>query len=426
MVNPSWRTQVLLLLLALGLRLALAVALYSRPSLFDPSYVTDNWDNIARNLLHGRGFSWVEDGSVPTMTRGPGYTVYLAALMLVTRDDLLLMRIIYLALDSAMAVAVLRMGCRVFNDRATGTVAGLFYAIYLLPAWHIMKLAPDALFSFVLFMALAAFVAMVESKQRGFRSTWLAVLAGILFGFAILTKQTAVLLLPVWVGVLLLQRQNYRAVVPSVLVWVVAAGIIVTPWLYRNYRLAGTIAPTETLTWFNYWYGDFADRNMSNMSAEEFSNAAADYIRNLGGSGIYLPYSLPPRVDLEREKLFRNLAFHQIKSEPGHVVAKSMRNVPRFWYMIETGRMTRPSRVIGGLVGALFVSGSILSLLRWRRSPGAMLMLSTVVCFNLAYAPVFSIMRYMIPVVPYVAMFVGIVLVDLARRARKPQRLVLA
>lgn len=180
---------MLLVLLALALRLALLAGLYAKPSLFDAAYVTDRWDQIAHNLLDGHGFSWVKGGGVPTITRAPGYAVFLAALIRVTGNNLLAMRIIYLALDSLLVWVTIRLAWKVTQNRRAALGSGLFYAVYLLPAWHIAKLSPDAFFSFVLVGAVAAMLVLIDRETRRSLLIW-AIAAGVCLGLAILTRSS--------------------------------------------------------------------------------------------------------------------------------------------------------------------------------------------------------------------------------------------
>jgi hypothetical protein len=410
-----------LVLLGLVLRLALLAALHSHPNYFDAAYVTDQWNQIARNIIAGNGYSWVPGGGVPTITRAPGYALFLAALIRLTHDNLLLIRVAYLVLDSILVGLVMRLSWKLVRDRTVAFVAGLFYAVYLLPAWHIAKLSPDAFFSCILLVAVMTFLEMLDARDTRAVVKW-AVVSGVCLGAAILTRKVAMLLAPVWL-IAFLFRPRPRAVKMRALVaYMLAAAVVVAPWLYRNARVAGQMAPVETLTWFNYWYGDFADRSLDTMNPKDFSDAAAAYIGALDGTGVYLPYALTPAADLERERRFRAMAMEQARKDPGHVVARFARNVPRFWYLTETNRMTQLTMWFGAVLASLFVYGSIVALRETTRSAGIIMLCASVVLVNALHALVFSIVRYMIPVVPYIAVFVGFALSDLRSRwSRRPE-----
>jgi 4-amino-4-deoxy-L-arabinose transferase-like glycosyltransferase len=408
-----------LFVLAFGLRLALLAALYSHRTFFDPGYVTDQWDQIAQNLIHGRGFSWVPDGSVPTITRAPGYAVVLAALIWITGHNLLLIRILYLAVDALIAVMVYQFSRQLLRDHAAAWMSGLFYAFFLLPAWHAVKLAPDPMFALLLLLQAIVFDKLLNAKEQR-RVLTLALWCGVMVGAAILTRKATLVLCPLWCVALVLRRWRWRTTVLAIGSCSLLACLMVAPWLYRNYRVAGAIAPTETLTWFNYWYGDIADREMEHLSTAEFSAAAAEYIGSLDGSGVYLPYALAPAADLARERRFRDLAFRQLREAPGHVAAKTVRNVPRWWYLSETGRMSRITRPLALVVAALFVFGAWVARRRGLLDMRCAVPLLTVLLLNLAYAPLFSIMRYMVPVVPFVALFAGLAIADAGKRLGRP------
>jgi hypothetical protein len=241
-------------------------------------------------------------------------------------------------------------------------------------------------------------------------------LCGITIAALILTRKATLVLCPLWGVALLLKKWRPRTTALALGVCATVACVIVAPWLYRNYRVAGGIAPTETLTWFNYWYGDIADREMERLNTTDFAMAASTFIGSLDGSGVYLPYALPPAVDLARERLFRDLAFKQLREAPGHVAAKTMRNIPRWWYLAETGRMTKFTKPLGLGMAALFVYGVIVLSRRNGLDARTLVPALTVVLLNLAYAPLFSIMRYMVPAVPFIAVFVGVAVSGLGQR----------
>jgi hypothetical protein len=116
------------------------------------------------------------------------------------------------------------------------------------------------------------------------------------------------------------------------------------------------------------------------------------------------------------------MAMEQARKDPGHVVARFARNVPRFWYLTETNRMTQLTMWFGAVLASLFVYGSIVALRETTRSAGIIMLCASVVLVNALHALVFSIVRYMIPVVPYIAVFVGFALSDLRSRwSRRPE-----
>lgn len=401
------RTLVALFALALALRLAFLGAFYALPHFFTPESITDQWDTIARNLLHAHTLGWGAAPATPTITRTPVYPAFLAALMWVTGGRYALMRLLYLLLDAAVALLVVWTGRRVLPSQRAALAGGFVYALCPLPAWHICKLAADAFLGAVLLGALALFLGGVFDV-RGARWRWVVV-SGLAAGVAILTKKTILLLVPVWLVFMLVRHRFARRAVGVAAVYALAAAVVLAPWVVRNSRLAGRAAPLQTLTWTVYWYGEFVDAHAGQLGGAQFNRDARDYVTDLAGDGLWLPaYALTVRQDLSREATLRRLAMAHIRGDPAHAAARTARNVVRFWYLTETGRMTRYTAIAGAGFFLLFAAGVLILIRKRRWRWNAALVLATVLYFNFAYAPFFTVLRYMIPVTPLISIFCGV------------------
>lgn len=405
---PFTRRQYLaLIVLALGMRLGVLVGLYTQPGFFDPYYVTDHWDHISRNVIAGNGFSWTEDGTVPTITRGPGYVGFLTVLSLLTHGNLLAMRVLYLLLDVVLVVLVARLSYEVIASRKGAILAGVVYAMYPIPPWHIVKLSPDAFFSFVLISSLLLFLTTMERHGPAPRYRRV-VAAGVLLGLAILTKKIALIVAPAWLLIALWSRRFAGGTWTRAVVYAVVAGLVVAPWLYRNYRVAGRPAPLQTMTWHVFWYGEFVDREGGGVESADFENRAVDFLGSLTGERPYrISHELTPQEDLEREAELKALALQHIRENPRAMADKVRRNLLRFWYRTESGRMSRYTGAMGATLFLLMLAGAGSLVASHRFDARVATLLVTIVLFQLAYAPVLSHIRYMIPVAPYISIFGG-------------------
>jgi hypothetical protein len=405
---PFTRRQwLVLIVLALGVRLGVLGGLYTHPGFFDPNYVTDHWDHISHNVIAGNGFSWTEDGSVPTLTRGPGYVGFLTVLTLLTHENLFAMRVLYLLVDVVLVLLVARLSYEVIASRKGALLAGVVYAMYPIPAWHIVKLSPDAFFSFVLISTMLLFLTTMQRHGPAPRYRRV-VAAGVLLGLAILTKKTALIAAPAWLLIALWSRRFERAAWLRAVVYAMAAALVVAPWLYRNYRVAGRPAPLQTMTWHVFWYGEFVDREGGRVESADFENRAVDFLGSLAGEHPYrISHELTPQEDLDREAKLKALALQYIRENPGAMAAKMARNLIRFWYRTETGRMGRYTGTMGATLFLLMLIGVGSLVVSHRFNERAATLLATIVVFQLAYAPVLSHIRYMIPVSPCVSIFGG-------------------
>jgi len=344
---------------------------------------------------------------VPTITRGPGYVGFLTLLTLLTHENLLAMRVLYLLVDVVLVVLVARLSYEVITSRRAAFLAGVVYAMYPIPAWHIVKLSPDAFFSFVLISTLLLFVTTME-RYGGAARYRHVVAAGVLLGVAILTKKTALIAAPAWIVIALWSRRFERGAWLRAVVYAVLAGLVVAPWMYRNYRVAGRGAPLQTMTWHVFWYGEFVDREGGGVEDADFENRSVDFLGTLVGEHPYrISHELTPQEDLEREAKLKALALEYIRENPGAMAGRIRRNLVRFWYRTESGRMGRYTGTMGATLFALMLIGAGSLIASHRFTARAATLLVTIAVFQLAYAPVLSHIRYMIPVSPYISVFGG-------------------
>lgn len=398
---------LLVLLLGAMLRIGLFSYYHSHPQHFDHRYVPDSWDTLAKNIIAHHSFSFAEDGATPTIARTPPYALFLAGLSLMTGGNLPAMRLLYLVLDTLFILAVVRFGYFAARSEPAALWAGLVYALTPLTAWYCIKLSPDAFISWIvvahLFLCMRSF-ARTPRRPAAFS---LVVLAGLFAGFACLTKN---LLLPLTMCLLLLAAVSHRfnrRFLLAALIYLSALASVLSPWLYRNYRIAGTPAPLHSLTWLVYWYGEYVDEHTEGLGAPGFNDSANRYIAGLvGESGTVPIYALDAASDLARERTLRRLAFQRIGNDPGHFLAKSSRNLLRFWYLTETRRLVAITRLFAVCISALFIAGMALLLGSNRRHELAYLVLA-ILYFNIAHAPFFAIIRYLVPVLPFICVFAG-------------------
>jgi hypothetical protein len=403
------KSAILTVLVAILLRVVMLIVLYSLPNgAYNPLHITDKWDNLSRNIIELHKFSWVEDGSTPTITRTPVYPLFLAGLIAATGDNLFLMKLLYMVLDGILVLMIMRLTKAVFGDVTASRWAGLFYCLFLYPAWHASKLSPDVFFSFLLLGAMMLYLRYMHNPAE-LQPPWRGIfVTGLMCGLVVLTKKVGMLLIPIWLLLTLARKRFALRTIVIVAVMAIAAALVLTPWLYRNYRVAGRPAPLQTLTWTIYWYGEYVDANLHRLSDPAFRDDVNNYVSDLAGNSINkMPYALTVKEDMRRDARLRSLALHHMREDPGHLLAKSARNIVRFWYLTETGRMTKYTGVIGAILFTLILLGLAYAARTGHLNDRAVLVLLTILYFNLIYAPFFSIMRYMIPVAPYIAVFAG-------------------
>ena len=228
-----------LALVALVLRLGMAFHVRDAPLQRDAV----DYDHIGRSLADGNGFppTYVAAGGGPSAMRPPAYPLYLAAVYEVTGQGTFAARVSQAVLGTITALLIGLLAALLF-----GEVAGLA-ALALAAVYPEFVLMDSAILSETLYvpLMLGAIVAALRHRAEPGRLRW-ALLAGLLAGLSILTRQNgAVLLLPlallVWMTAATTRQRLF-----STASMLVVAGLVVLPWTIRNAVELHALVPVAT------------------------------------------------------------------------------------------------------------------------------------------------------------------------------------
>jgi hypothetical protein len=227
-------------------------------------------DVIAQNLLIGEGLRWAEH-QVP---RRPLYGLFLAGLHTVAGQDydrVIQWQMLALGL---FPVAVYLLGTRL-HHRATGIVAAALIifreqnALILSDTINVShaKLMMSDLPTAVLVSAFT--LLCVIWLQNPSRTRFLPLVLGGVLGLTMLVRTQALLLVavPLLVSLLVSGRRAWGRWGQSALLMGVGLLLVISPWLWRNWRLTGGLAFDET----NSQVGMIARR--LSTSPEDFDSA---------------------------------------------------------------------------------------------------------------------------------------------------------
>jgi hypothetical protein len=235
--SGAWRAG--LAAAGLGLVLRLAWLFYARPV---PVSDFADYKALAAGLLdHGRlGFP------APVPDRLPGYPLFLAAAMLVSRSDLWL-GLVNVLLSALLVLVVHRLSLRLTGGAArVATPAALLCALYPRFVFYSPLLASENLHAVLLFGGL---LLLVESGDRG-RSR--ALVAGAVLGWASLVRGDGLFYLPVYLMVPLYQGGLRRLARVAVFL-LLPFGLFVGGWYVRNLVQIGPGAGLSTLAGLNFY-----------------------------------------------------------------------------------------------------------------------------------------------------------------------------
>jgi len=215
---------------AFGLRIGFTLAyrgdLNAPPIQAIAGYDSVEYDLLARQLVAGKGYTW-ENGSA-TSFRAPGFPIVLAIVYAILGQSYPVAYAFLALCGSVGAVTAYLLG-RELRGEAFGRLVGGLAAIYPPDIYSCSYFFSEVVFVPCLGGGLWLLVRYIRTESRR------AILgAGILLGYAALTRSFAVLILPIFVVYLSSNRRQPQWWLGVVLF---AAGFLAValPWTARNY-----------------------------------------------------------------------------------------------------------------------------------------------------------------------------------------------
>jgi hypothetical protein len=318
-----------------------ALGAYAQPDVFE-------YEAVATNLVNGQGYTYASpDGGIYVASQSsPLYIVLTAGVYLLTNHSQAAMLVLQALFGGATAVLALWLGAYAFS-RPAGIVAGMLVGLdpaLIAYSTELHSLTLDALVDVALVCGSVALPPRPGASRLGS--------LGALFGLAVLTRTTALLLLPVH----LLWLRRFRAVQlasAAAAAMIGLAVLVYAPWPVRNSLLLGELVPgsSETTEWL--WRGNnphangasltIAGQRMIDLAPPEFRArvAAAD--------------------EAERIAIYRDAALDFMRSEPLSAVGLYITKLKAFWWGSEsTGLLYPPEWLLGyrlWYVGILTAAG---------------------------------------------------------------------
>lgn len=224
------------------------------------------WDSLPRNgfvsdegeylsaaswLAQGRGFAWYLHY---LWTRAPLYPLFVAVHLRLFGDALEPVYLTQNALSLLNVVLVYALARRV-SGWPVAFLAALLTALYLPFAIYTQTLLSETLFITLL---LAGFwlLALWASPPLFHGRTLLVLLAGVLFGLATLVRSLMLAFLPLALAWLLFVAwRSGKGSIRYLLMFVLAAALVIGPWSWYNSRVYGGLVVIDTSGAFNLMLG---------------------------------------------------------------------------------------------------------------------------------------------------------------------------
>jgi 4-amino-4-deoxy-L-arabinose transferase-like glycosyltransferase len=236
-MRPWLRTALLLFAAAFAVRAAFVL-------LEPPSRRVDDepvWIALAQDVAAG-GFSPL---AVSQVFHPPLYPYFVAALS-AAFGGLAAVKWAQAVVGALLAPILCVLGARTLGDRA-GLAAGVIAALYPELVWYCAHFWSEIVFLTLLWWAFERLLASEDGSAR------VAAGAGLLWGAAVLTRETVFFFIPLAAWWLLRGGASGKR---RALAFVLACAAVIAPWTARNLAVTGAFVPVATRGSFNLWLGN--------------------------------------------------------------------------------------------------------------------------------------------------------------------------
>ena len=372
------------------------------PSTYTAEGFADWYDLIAMNLVEGNGYRFFPD-TAETMVRTPGYVLVLAGIFSVFGHSLAAAKAFNLLFSFATAYVVYVLGKRVTMSHRLALIAAT--VTFLHPAFLIAdsRGGLESLFTLTLMVfMLLTYRAIKTDAIKDY------VFAGIALGVCLLIKSTPALFPAVLFLYLVALRPNLARVRTAIIrvgALSLVAGVVLSPWIIRNYALSGNFVPTMSVGGMAAYGGlhDVLHPGRENYLQSE--DVAAEMDAMLKEMKIpYKPGYYPQFYNIADEvNFYRHLgdiAKKRYLEEPSLLLRVMATNAIGFWINGRTTKATVLNSIIGLPLLALAIWGAYIG---WRRSLPVGPIVLFIVAFYLAHLPILGQARYHVPLIPLLA-----------------------
>jgi 4-amino-4-deoxy-L-arabinose transferase-like glycosyltransferase len=400
-----WRPLIVVFVLALLARLGAQVVLgaYGHPETWE-------YETIADNLLAGRGYTYVVDGTTyVAAVSSPLYVLLTAGVYLVTAHSQAVMLVLQALFGAATAVLAAWLAARAFQPEAAWT-AGVLVAVDPGLAVYATKLHPLSLDALAFLAVVCACVGLPVRAS----AARLAVVGGLL-GLAALTRTTILSFVPlllVWInrfkGIPFVSRQS--------LALIAATLVLYGAWPIRNSILLGQFTPgsSESMEWL--WRG-----TNPNATGSSFT---VDGRTMLEAAPAEFRAQIQAASEAERIGLYRDAAIAYIGAHPADAARLYVKKLKAFWWGSEsTGLLYPPAWTVvyETWYGAMLLLAAVGVAWGWHHAsarPALILIVASLVLVSASQAVFYVEGRHRLAVEPLLLVLSGVGLSWLASVAR--------
>jgi 4-amino-4-deoxy-L-arabinose transferase-like glycosyltransferase len=378
---------------------------------------SDLYDEIAWSLVSGHGYRVDADTGL-TMLRSPGFVMVLVGMFYLFGQSLLavqIMNFVFSIFTAAFAFLIARELVR--NRTVAWVAAGI---CFFFPGALIADLRGGLESTQTLLIAATTFLALKARKSGAYSSY---VLLGLVFGFNVLVKASVAFMLPAVFLYELIKEKTFRARGALLARYCVAglmAVLVSVPWVVRNYQASGEFVPTMTVTGKSLYFGVYTAEHYTfdksplallRESAERENEIARQ--RGVPFKEGFYPLFYDPVQEYRYYGHLGELALTKLKEDPLLLGRALALNSVAFWILGREPATTMMNTAIAVPVLALVCYGILVAR---RRKIDYLVLLLPIIAYVVPFLFILAQARYYIPIMPLMAVFMALALVDIAQR----------
>ena len=388
----------------------------------------DSYELLATNLANGDGYRWHSD-MAGTMTREPGYPLLLAAAFKIAGCCCIeAARLLNLLLTVGIAVMLMALARKMTDDPRAPVIAALVFLVH--PGTLIAEARGGVEILFIL-VGFGFVLALYKAVEKG--GLWRYLLAGLAFGVVVQVRST-----PIAFPVLLLLYALFTATgaherlmgAVRVATLVVGMGLVMVPWVVRNYRLVHEFVPFSTISGLASQEGLYICRNVSfgvddYKVTQEAGRIRGQLARDLGMrfEGVeYFQMFYDAHDELAFNRILSETAGKEYASNPGLLAGCVAKNFFNLWSLGKTWNVTKLNALLQVPLLALVFYGLRIV---WRRGDLRKMGILLIYAGSMAimHLLVIAEARYSIPVLAFLAIPAGVAVTSIWDEVRTHTRL---
>ena len=370
--------------------LALLVRLFSIASLGTYHEVPLNKDALhyhmlAISLCSGQGLAWQGE---PSALVPPLYPLLLAGIYALTGSSRIGVLIFQTLLGATLAVLIYLSAEKIFS-RKTALVSAFVAALYWPFVTGSLRYLSESLFLPLLIAgAYFSILTLEEKKTAG------SVLAGGFLGLAALTR-SVIFYFPVLIVCHL--AWNYlkgrdRKLLKSGFIFILAFGLVYSPWIVRNYLVLGSPVLTNTNSGMVLYTSQFPNEG------KIFGNNLRD--KDLQPSDRYI-LSL---TEVDQDHALKNLAQRELRADPFRPLRLIPLKTAYFWSPFDWEVLGQPRGTIDAWYVWIMIFCGVWLFKGACRKPALFVPLSMIAYFYLLSLAAYGSSRMRLPVEPLLVM----------------------